>query len=338
MSTKKLTDHIDHVIFDINIIDRNILDVEGEQYYPTDKQTGIELLELVSNASRNTGEVCLYAYNTVFDYDKKYIPNGISSRVDIDFAMIDGVETYNSSSGEPFKLMANTIGMSVRVDGVNWPIYDEEHILVPNGKHMIEIIPSDAGVFNKIVHFTGDIQLASRNGNDIIIQYEDQGCVYTVLDKLPASIILDDMAVDLDYIYNDGNFTIKLPAGLHKVEFIGLSNVLGVEIINKTRKLEFEGIRNDGGVVMVSAVDLLTAIGSEHTYNSEYKTISANINGHYIWMAQNNPVGLVNSNPLTLSKAPYYMDTVLYIPLKETALALGFDVIWDEENKLIQLR
>ncbi len=344
----KLTANIKDIIFDINIIDRNILEKPGEVYYPTDKQTGIELFVLASNASLNSGVVCLYAYNTVKDSDLAYLPYAVAFRVEVKTTIDAGIKKYTSSGKEKFKLLVDTRGKDVYVDGEQWALYSDTYVIVPKGNREIVVrdreqkginegIDSDKQVVNHVTDFTADIIFANTDGNKSEIAYHDNGNVYMSLNYKPERIYIDNEEVFIKYIFNDGTFVYTLPSGYNTVQLEGEMHSEVIDIIFGNRVVNIHNKESLEGEMMVSVTDFLSNVNIEFEYNSEFKTISFNNRGYFVWMQANNMTALANSKDVQLTSKPYMKDGLLYAPVKSLMELLNYRVDWDGEHSIIYI-
>jgi hypothetical protein len=135
-----LTPRQDKLGIDINIVERY------QDVYPTKKQTGTELFELVHQAAASFPRVALYFENSILREDWPLLA---SAAADVDRVEQAGAKLVVESQR----------GVSVdwrggaTVDGRLWPFASETAVLLPRGMHAIEPSPQSAPL--RVVDFNG---------------------------------------------------------------------------------------------------------------------------------------------------------------------------------------
>lgn len=120
-----LTQEPERLSIDLNIVDRY------QDVYPTRRQTGAELAQLVHEASASFNQVALY-----FEYSLRPVDLPIlalaSARVEA-WKQADGAIELELSGPARLKWSG-----PARVNGILWPLHDGESLMLPQGKWHIE--------------------------------------------------------------------------------------------------------------------------------------------------------------------------------------------------------
>lgn len=194
---------------DINVIDR------GGKVYPTKKQRGVELYQLINNASKYTDKVILYSLSTVEKADMELVPYTTSN--DINVLEISKNE-YIIKADKRFVWNTDTEGKTYYIDGEKWYFVSKQGVIIPGGEHklMVQAIENSSELF--IERITGEISDVSQDKN-INFSYSSKGRFYIVVNRKPSQIKIDGNIFNPEYKENNGNYTIVLPEGKHRVCF-----------------------------------------------------------------------------------------------------------------------
>ncbi|MGB7604105.1 MAG: hypothetical protein WBL93_01380 [Lutisporaceae bacterium] len=194
---------------DINVIDR------GGEVYPTKKQRGVELYQLINNASKYTDKVILYALSTVEKADMEFVPYTTSS--DVNVQEISKNE-YIIKADKRFIWNTDTEGKTYYIDGEKWSFVSKQGVIIPGGEHKLKVqdIENNSELF--IERITGEISDVSQDKN-INFSYFSEGRFYLVVNRKPSQIKIDENIFNPEYEENNGSYTIVLPEGKHKVSF-----------------------------------------------------------------------------------------------------------------------
>ena len=188
-----------HLAVDINVVERY------QDVYPTKKQTGVELLELVHEAAVSFSRVALYFENSLERQDLPLLPaaaNTASAEVDR-----TGVLTLNATETTRVDWQG-----AAEMDGKLWPVQNARAILAPAGKHKFEASALEPGV--EITDFNGDIRSAVGAKDRADLSYTSKTRALAVLAN-PVSRIEVDGAV----FVGKSSSSVMLPAGEHRVVF-----------------------------------------------------------------------------------------------------------------------
>lgn len=197
---------------DINVVERM------DHIYPHAKQTGLEFLMLLSEATRNFNDVCVYSLNSVNEFDYRYSPYALASDVKIKRIAQD---TYRTYSKKPFVFCKNTDSVIAYVNNKLWPCRNERGIIIPSGYNTVLLEDAVAGLYDmmKIIEINGDIDDCYYRGADIVLKYNDSRGVYVTLDRLPTKILVDGKEEILVKYDKKDKVTIICPKGEKEVIF-----------------------------------------------------------------------------------------------------------------------
>jgi tetratricopeptide (TPR) repeat protein len=190
-------------------IDLNIVDLYGDEIYPTGKQVGVQLFTLVHLASQAFPRVALYAENTISKHDISLLPS--ASAV---------INRYEKEDGRILVDSPHGVGVywegEVLIDGKAWPATNGHCVWVPPGPHVIE--GSFSSPYTRIVDFNGELKDASCLPNGVAFGYVSSSKAFVTLDKKPRRILLDRMEVVPRVLGSEGRFVLELPRGAHEVK------------------------------------------------------------------------------------------------------------------------
>ncbi|MBV9303546.1 MAG: hypothetical protein JOY62_02550 [Acidobacteriaceae bacterium] len=195
----------DHSQFavDINVVERY------QDVYPTKKQTGVELFELVHEAAASFHRVALYFENSLEKQDLALLPvSATTARVSeksADELQIDAAEPTRVDWRGP-----------VEIDGKPWPLQSRKYVLAPAGKHRLSVGTAQPVV--TISDFNGEIQSALESKDWVDLSYSSRSRAIALLGS-PVSSIEVDGAPFWKRTAGENTASIMLPAGQHIVTF-----------------------------------------------------------------------------------------------------------------------
>ncbi len=199
----ELTKNRARLAIDINVVERY------QDVYPTKKQTGVELLELVHQAAESFAHVALYFENSLEKQDLPLLAAaGTTAKVfnvDIDEVKIDSREAARVAWQGP-----------VELDGKIWPIQNNASVLAPAGKHTLAPAAERAAV--TLTDFNGDIQSADSSQSRVDVSYTSRSRAVAMLGTPVSSIEVDGAPFwRATGARRDGS--VLLPSGQHVVTF-----------------------------------------------------------------------------------------------------------------------
>ncbi len=198
---KPLTPNRSDLAVDINVVERY------QDVYPTKKQTGVELLELVHQAAVSFGRVALYFENSLEKQDLALLPAAATS------ARVEsrGPDELDTDANEPTRIAWQG---PVEVDGKTWPIRDTQFVLVPGGKHRLTTAVEKPAV--TLRDFNGDIHSAVSSRGRVDVAYTSRTRAIAVVTAAACRVEVDS----LPYNKPSANGSVMLPSGQHLVTFI----------------------------------------------------------------------------------------------------------------------
>jgi hypothetical protein len=166
--------------------------------YPTKKQTGGELLELIQLAARSFPRVMLYAEHSI---------------AAVDYPLLAGAAAVVKRR-DPLETV-HTTGVRwsgpVRVNGKLWPAADDEVVWVPAGRHRIEAAAAPPPL--RLLHLTGELLDARVVENGIEFDYRSASRVAALLDAPPARVEIDGQPASPPRWDTTSHVALLLPAG-----------------------------------------------------------------------------------------------------------------------------
>ena len=198
---RPLTPRQDKLAIDINVVERY------QDVYPTKQQTGVELFELVHQASLNFPRVALYFESSILKADWPLLA---ASAAAVDRAQ----QTGSRLTVQAHRGLGVTWQGPALVDGKLWPVADSETVWLPSGSHSIE--PSSDSPPLRIEAFAGELKSAAASPSSVEFAYRSSARALALLDRPPASVEIDGAPVEPRY---QGN-VLLLPRGQHLVTLI----------------------------------------------------------------------------------------------------------------------
>jgi hypothetical protein len=195
-----LTQHHEKLAIDLNIVGRY------QDVYPTKQQTGIELFELVQQASKSFQRVALYFENSLLSADYPLLSASA--------AAVTRVETL-----EPKLVVDSVSGVGIPwrgpalVDGELWPVADAQTLWLPPGPHTVENTRSAQGPH--IVQVNADLKAARiLSAQKLELSYQASARAIVILDRTVERVEIDGLEA---IPATAGPKTLLLPRGQHVV-------------------------------------------------------------------------------------------------------------------------
>ncbi|MCC6292195.1 MAG: hypothetical protein IT164_06070 [Bryobacterales bacterium] len=200
---RAITERPARLAIDINIVERY------QNVYPTKKQTGSELFQLVHLAAGAFPRVALYFESSLLPRDLPLLA-AAGSRVDAAFRA--GPKLALESSGP----VAVPWSGPARVNGRPWPAAGASALMLPAGTFTIE--PAQQAPSLTVLDLAADLTSAAVDGRSVEIGYQAQARAWTLLDRRPARAELDGAPFPLQPVALDGGvWLVELPRGQHLV-------------------------------------------------------------------------------------------------------------------------
>jgi hypothetical protein len=193
----------DKLAVDINVVERY------QDVYPTKKQTGVELCELVHEAARRFPQVAIYFESSVEGQDLSLLAsaaaNATVSQPSPDQLIIDSGQSVRVSWAGPAEL-----------DGKPWPVQNATSLLIPAGHHRIGVGMGEPAM--KLSDFNGAIQTAVATSGGVELSYTSATRAIAAFASPVSSVDVDGVPYWTPDRASDRNF-VMLPAGEHVVDF-----------------------------------------------------------------------------------------------------------------------
>jgi hypothetical protein len=180
---------------DINVVERY------QDVYPTKKQTGVELFELVHEAAESFPRVALYFENSLERQDLSLLP-AAASAAKLSSPVPDELIV---DSPQPVRIQWRG---PAQIDGVPWPIHTDTEMLIPTGHHTVSTGFAETPV--NLIDFNADIQQVVSEKDAIDVSYTSRSRAIAVLGCAASAIEVDGAPFEKP---NDG--VLLLPAGEH---------------------------------------------------------------------------------------------------------------------------
>ena len=192
----------DRLAVDINVIERY------QDVYPTKKQTGVELLELVHQAAVSFGRVAIYFENSLEKRDLSLLPAAATSAQ---------VREHGPDEMDVEARALTRVAWQgpVEMDGKIWPIQDGDYVLAPSGKHRLSAAVEAPGL--TIRDFNGEIRSALNSDKQVDVSYESRTRAIAVLSSAVSGIEVDGEPYKAS---NNEAGAVLLPSGQHVVTFV----------------------------------------------------------------------------------------------------------------------
>ena len=198
----ELTPDRKQIAVDINVVDRY------QDVYPTKKQTGVELLELVHQAAVSFSKVALYFENSLEKQDLALLPAAATTAhveqeangaLDVDIADCARVAWHGP----------------VAIDGKVWPVQSNGFVTTPIGKHRLTVAAQTAPV--ELSDFNGDLRAASVSSSQTDLSYVSRSRAVAIMTSKVSLVEVDGTTLWKGGA--DSPSTFLLPAGQHVVTF-----------------------------------------------------------------------------------------------------------------------
>ncbi|HEY1949268.1 MAG TPA: hypothetical protein VGG97_19825 [Bryobacteraceae bacterium] len=199
----ELTRDRNQIAVDINVVERY------QDVYPTKKQTGVELLELVHEAAISFARVALYFENSLEKQDLALLPAAAAA------ATVHETQTgvLRINAQEPTRIAWQG---AARMDGKLWPVSSGKEILAPAGEHTFSANALQPAV--TISDFNGDVRSAVSEADRSDLSYTSRSRAVAVVGSGVSSVEVDGTPFWKGKA-GESVRSFVLPAGQHLVTF-----------------------------------------------------------------------------------------------------------------------
>jgi hypothetical protein len=173
---RELTPDRSQIAVDINVVERY------QDVYPTKKQTGIELLELVHQAAASFARVALYFENSLEKQDLALLPAAATTA----HVTSKSVDELQVEAPRPTRVAWQG---PIEIDGKVWPVHNDQFVIAPAGKHTLGVATAPSPV--TLSDFNGEIQSASVTATGVEISYSGRSRAVAQLGSHVSAIEID---------------------------------------------------------------------------------------------------------------------------------------------------
>ena len=161
---------------DINVVERY------QDVYPTKKQTGVELFELVHQAAESFQRVAIYFENSLERQDLPLLPVAAST------AMLSAPapDELIVDSSQPVRIQWRG---PAQIDGIAWPGHTDTELLVPAGHHTVSTGFVEPPI--RLTDFNGNIEQVVEEKDAIEISYTSRSRAIAILGCVVSTIEVD---------------------------------------------------------------------------------------------------------------------------------------------------
>jgi hypothetical protein len=108
------------------------------------------------------------------------------------------------------------------LDGKPWMCYNEEDILIPQGKHKLSFgNRHDTSTIQvpriRLVSISDELLRCERNGDSLEVTYSSPARCALMLNRRAGIIMLDGVTAELPIIQNEKNVVVMAPPGVHRL-------------------------------------------------------------------------------------------------------------------------
>ncbi len=186
---------------DINIVERY------QDVYPTKKQTGTELFQLLRAAGGSFPRVLLYSEQSIAAADLPLLAAASAAVRRAEATATGLVVEAGQTTGVRWKGPA-------LVDGRPWPALDGETVWIPAGRRRIG--PGREQPPLRLLHVNLDLLGARSTAGGVEFEYRSSSRAAVLVDRRPARIVIDGAAAAPPVLEGAGHFSVLLPPGRHK--------------------------------------------------------------------------------------------------------------------------
>ena len=186
---------------DINIVERY------QRTYPTKKQVGTELFQLLHLAGQAFPRVLLYFEHSISQPDWDLMPHAAADARTI---ATDGrlEVTATKPTGVSWKGPA-------AVNGRLWPAADDATLWLPAGRHIVT--RAESSPVARLLYLNGDLRGAAAGDGAIEFEYRARTQAIALLDTKPGPIFVDNEPANIPVLKGTNHWSLFLPRGEHRV-------------------------------------------------------------------------------------------------------------------------
>ena len=206
-------------------LDVNILSFRSPEHptpFPTLAQAGIESLLLHHVSSQETDRTLVYAESSIGPQDFPLLAHALTGRV----RMTRTPQGYVLRSPHAVTLQLGTKQRYILVDDQRHASAGDGRFLIPAGTHRIRITAEGERLFDEgtmhavLLSCTGDVLEIREEERSITFGYLSEERCYASVNKKPREVFVDGQPVDATVYEGIERYTVRLPAGRHRVRIV----------------------------------------------------------------------------------------------------------------------
>ncbi len=200
---EQLTRRRDRLGIDLNVVERY------QDVYPTKKQTGAELFQLVHSASASFPRLALYFESSLESADLELLS---ASAANVSRFEPDGSGVIvDSETGVGLPCAGTPI-----LDGKPWPVYDKGLAWIPSGVHTLE--PGENRGFPAVRYVNADLKSARVIDTETVeLTYQSSSRGIAIFERSPIQLKVNGRTSPLTLA---GPHTLFLPSGANTVQIL----------------------------------------------------------------------------------------------------------------------
>jgi hypothetical protein len=194
---------------DINIVERY------QRAYPTKKQVGTELFQLLRLAGQAFPRVLLYFEHSISHPDWDLMPHAAADARAVNDARAGAANHLTVTSDKPFGLSWKG---PATVNGRLWPAADDATLWLPAGHHVVA--PAKSPLAARLLYLNADLLSATVTQDAIEFEYRSRTQAIALLDIDPRGILVDGEPTLAPVLKTTKHSSLLLPKGTHKVRVV----------------------------------------------------------------------------------------------------------------------
>jgi hypothetical protein len=196
---------------DINIVERQ------DEVYPTKKQRGLELLQLLNAASGSSDRVILYGLSTLEPSDMYFAKYAQGQDIVVNE---HGDGSVRVKADKKFFWKTVSRDTQYYVDGNMWPCFTSNAVMIPAGEHAVYSRPVSHKEYEeqlRIEDTNGEILGAAWDPPNLVLDYSSADRLYLTLNQAGTPRRLDGQDFYAKPRKVGSKFLLVLPQGRHQV-------------------------------------------------------------------------------------------------------------------------
>jgi uncharacterized protein YdaL len=207
-----------NLIFDINVIPYRSFE---KSQAPTRQPTGLELYDFLQSALQDKNRVALYSESSIYSVDLPWLAYTLGRNTKENFSSFK----WEIQSDYTVTLDLNAEEHNdIRVNGNLWPAYYKGKVILPPGSHSIQPVSRIDSWRNvlrttaRLADISGELKSCRTLSRGMEISYDSPVRNYIIINEEPQEILVDGEQYHSEFLYNNTNVSLELPAGSHTVK------------------------------------------------------------------------------------------------------------------------